>query len=59
MNIPPLVVLGSQEAILSPESKEPSSEGPVIGLGDDECELVMIDNGASMLKIWSSACGGP
>jgi hypothetical protein len=32
---------------------------PVIGLGDDESALVMIDRGARMLNIWSSACGGP
>ena len=32
---------------------------PAIGLGDDKGALVMIDRGARMLNIWSSACGGP
>jgi len=57
--IAPLLVFGSQDAILSETaSAESSSECPATGLGDDDC-VVMIDNGARMLKIWSSACGGP
>jgi hypothetical protein len=31
----------------------------VKGLGEGEGALVMIERGGKMLKIWSSACGGP
>jgi hypothetical protein len=56
VNISPLLALGSQEVILSVDVAV-SIDVPVAGLGDDGC--VMIDNGASILKIWSSDCGGP
>jgi len=53
--VPPLLALGSQEVTLSLDVAD-SIEA---GLGDDGCTWVIIDNGASMLKIWFSACGGP
>lgn len=30
-----------------------------IGVGEGECALALIERGCRMLKIWSSACGGP
>jgi hypothetical protein len=54
VNISPLLALGSQEVILSVDI---AVSVDVSVAGDDGC--VIIDNGASMLKIWSSDCGGP
>jgi len=47
---------------LFPDGSEPagSRSGVVVmGLGEGEGALVMIESGGKMLKIWSSACGGP
>jgi hypothetical protein len=31
----------------------------VVGVGEDECAVALMERGCKMLKIWSSACGGP
>lgn len=56
---PPLF-LGSHGATLSDDEASALSNSmvAVMGLGDDDCADI-IDKGAKMLKIWSSACGGP
>lgn len=53
--ISPLLALGSQEVILSLNVADSIDTA----LEEDACACVMIDKGASMLKIWSSAWGGP
>ena len=47
-----LLAVGSQDVILSEVSVESSSEVPLMGLGEDNFDcVVIIDSGAKMLKI--------